>query len=70
LIQDTSGGYVGCKVGVELGTTLSQLRHRVQWDRALTLPDEKGFECFLRRLLGHETRIGIVAALVVTARNA
>jgi hypothetical protein len=41
----------------------------VQRDGALTLPHEEGFEGFLRCLLSHKTRVGIVGALVVTAGN-
>ena len=69
MIQDTSGGNVRGKVRVELSAALGQLRHRVQRDGALPLPHEEGFEGFLRRLLGHETGVGIVGTLVVTAGN-
>ena len=65
LIQHASGGDVGGEGRIDLGAAFSQLRHRVDECGTVPLPDEKGFEGLLRRLLGHETGVREIAALLV-----
>ena len=57
LIQHASGGDVDREGQVDLGAAFSELRHRVDRNRTVPMADEKGFECLLGRLLGHEAGI-------------
>ncbi len=60
---------MGCEVSVASGTALSELRDRVNRDRALAPGDEESFEGFLGCLLSHKTGIGVIPTLLVTTGN-
>ena len=59
-----------CEIRVDLGARFGQLGYGMDGNRTPALSREKGFEGFLACLLGHETGIGVIAALLMPLGDA